>query len=236
MPFMNNIDWREVIKKEARGVTDKEDLGEVQKVEETHIITKRGFFKKTYFCISKELVEYYDGHTLRFRITEKEARKGSIKDNRAVQNRVTFLKLQREKIPALLYYPKDNEAEAEKNNTDIKVNDTKIAKWHPDKEARREDIQPKYKAGLSSNHLTTAHLIPLTTLRIIQNPQSNNRTPSFQKKLIPIKHTKNIEDIIDNTRSNTEAQALKDEILKETVISKENNHEEEPEKKQKNDY
>ena len=35
------IDWENVIKKEARGINDY-DLGEVQEINEQHVITKKG--------------------------------------------------------------------------------------------------------------------------------------------------------------------------------------------------
>ena len=69
---MSNINWADVIKKEARGKTDEDDLGKVQKVWDNHILTVKGILKKTYFYISKELVECFDGQILRFKVTEKE--------------------------------------------------------------------------------------------------------------------------------------------------------------------
>jgi hypothetical protein len=72
MSSLSNINWADVIKKEARGKTDKDDLGKVQKVWDNHILTVKGILKKTYFYISKELVECFDGQILRFKVTEKE--------------------------------------------------------------------------------------------------------------------------------------------------------------------
>ena len=72
MSSLSNINWADVIKKEARGKTDEDDLGKVQKVWDNHILTVKGILKKTYFYISKELVECFDGQILRFKVTEKE--------------------------------------------------------------------------------------------------------------------------------------------------------------------
>ena len=69
----SNIDWNDVIKKEARGSGD-EDLGEVQEVGPNYVLVKRGLVNKEKFYIPKDQVESYDGDTLRFRISEEEVK------------------------------------------------------------------------------------------------------------------------------------------------------------------
>jgi uncharacterized protein (TIGR02271 family) len=68
-----NIDWNDVIKKEARGSGD-EDLGEVQEVGQTHVLVQRGMINKEKFSIPKDMAESYDGNVLRFRISEDDAK------------------------------------------------------------------------------------------------------------------------------------------------------------------
>jgi len=68
----NNIDWNDVIKKEARGINDA-DLGEVQEIRLENVITKAGVVDKEVYSIPKNLVERYDGHTLWFRVTKEDA-------------------------------------------------------------------------------------------------------------------------------------------------------------------
>lgn len=60
-----NINWDEVIKKEARGIEDY-DLGEVHEIEADTVVTKKG-------VLDKDLVEAYEGHNLRFKVTKEEA-------------------------------------------------------------------------------------------------------------------------------------------------------------------
>ena len=67
-----NINWDEVMKKEARGIEDY-DLGEVHAVESDTVVTKKGVLDKDKFYLPKNLVEAYDGHKLIFRITKEEA-------------------------------------------------------------------------------------------------------------------------------------------------------------------
>ncbi len=68
----NSIEWKDVIKKEARGLNNA-DLGEVQEVTQDNVITKSGVVDKETYCIPKSLVQGYDGHNLLFGITKEEA-------------------------------------------------------------------------------------------------------------------------------------------------------------------
>jgi hypothetical protein len=68
----NNIDWDEVVKKEARGTNDA-DFGEVQLTIGDTVITEKGIADKDRFYLPKSLIDKFDGHTLWFNITEDEA-------------------------------------------------------------------------------------------------------------------------------------------------------------------
>ena len=67
-----NINWDEVIKKEARGIEDY-DLGEVHAVEADTVVTKKGVLDKDKFYLPKNLVEAFDGNKLIFKITKEDA-------------------------------------------------------------------------------------------------------------------------------------------------------------------
>lgn len=67
-----NINWDEVLKKEARGTGDY-DLGEVDEVQSDTVVTKKGIVDKDKFYLPKSLAERYDGHNLWFRISKEEA-------------------------------------------------------------------------------------------------------------------------------------------------------------------
>lgn len=67
-----NINWIDVIKKEARGLNDA-DFGEVQEVSNGLILTQRGIVNKELFSIPQTAVESYDGKVLKFNISENEA-------------------------------------------------------------------------------------------------------------------------------------------------------------------
>jgi hypothetical protein len=67
-----NIDWDDVIKKEARGINDV-DFGEVQLIMGDTVITEKGIADKDRFYLPKSLIDRFDGHNLWFRIAKDEA-------------------------------------------------------------------------------------------------------------------------------------------------------------------
>ena len=67
----NNIDWNDVIKKEARGNND-EDFGEVQDIQGNYVLVQKGIIDKEKFYIPKDQAESYDGDVLRFRISQED--------------------------------------------------------------------------------------------------------------------------------------------------------------------
>jgi uncharacterized protein (TIGR02271 family) len=69
-----SIDWFELglSRKEARGINNY-DLGEVQEVGQTYVVTQKGTIKKEKFYIPKYLAEGYDGEVLRFKVSEEDA-------------------------------------------------------------------------------------------------------------------------------------------------------------------
>ena len=69
-----NIDWNDVIKKEARGTND-EDLGEVQEVKDNYVLVQRGIIDKEKFYIPKDQAESFDGDVLKFKFSEQELSK-----------------------------------------------------------------------------------------------------------------------------------------------------------------
>ncbi len=66
------IEWNSTIKKEARG-TDGDDLGEIQGITETNVITKVGRASKETYSIPKSLADKYDGRKVTFRVSKEEA-------------------------------------------------------------------------------------------------------------------------------------------------------------------
>ncbi|MDQ6723266.1 MAG: hypothetical protein M3Z01_03255 [Thermoproteota archaeon] len=76
----NSIEWKDIIKKEARGHAKGDDLGEVQEIGLEFVVTERGRLVKHKFYLPKHLVKGYDGKTLWFNITEEDAEDNFKKD------------------------------------------------------------------------------------------------------------------------------------------------------------
>ncbi|HXT84410.1 MAG TPA: hypothetical protein VN704_08800 [Verrucomicrobiae bacterium] len=76
----NTIEWKDLIKKEARGYEKGDDLGEVQEIGKEFVVTERGRVSKHKFYLPKQLVTGFDGHTLWFHITEEDAEDNFKKD------------------------------------------------------------------------------------------------------------------------------------------------------------
>jgi uncharacterized protein (TIGR02271 family) len=90
----NNIDWNDVIKKEAKGTND-EDFGEVQDIQGNYVLVQKGIIDKEKFYIPKDQAESYDGDVLRFRISQEDLNQfqhepPSIWDSDSTQDTTTY--------------------------------------------------------------------------------------------------------------------------------------------------
>lgn len=63
--------WED-LKKQVSGIDDCE-FGEVQQVQEEFIIIEKGIINKNRYCLPKDLIAGFDGHTLYFRIRKEES-------------------------------------------------------------------------------------------------------------------------------------------------------------------
>ena len=52
-----NIEWNEIVKKEARGINDF-DLGEVQEIQDDVVVTQKGVLDKDKFYLPKEMYSH----------------------------------------------------------------------------------------------------------------------------------------------------------------------------------
>ncbi|HET8794399.1 MAG: hypothetical protein AB7V56_00740 [Candidatus Nitrosocosmicus sp.] len=68
----NTTNWVDVIKKEARGLSDF-DLGEVQEVSNGLILTQKGIVNKEIYSFPISIVESFDGNVLRLKVSEEDA-------------------------------------------------------------------------------------------------------------------------------------------------------------------
>ena len=71
---LNESNIQDIIKKEARGLGDDADFGEVQEILGEHVITKKGTVGTDRFYLPKNLIERFDGNTVYFKITKYESK------------------------------------------------------------------------------------------------------------------------------------------------------------------
>ena len=71
--YSGNIDWKDIIKKEARGINN-EDLGEVQEVTEDYVLVEKGVINKEKFYIPRDLAVGYNGTILIFNIARRRSK------------------------------------------------------------------------------------------------------------------------------------------------------------------
>ena len=64
----------DIIKKEARGLGDDTDFGEVQEVGVEYIVTQKGILDKDKYCIPMNLVDRFEDGIVYFRVTNEEAK------------------------------------------------------------------------------------------------------------------------------------------------------------------
>lgn len=66
--------WSDILKKEPTGIDDC-DLGEVQQIGTDFIVTEKSIINKKRYCIPKNLIAGFDGHTFYFRIMKAESKR-----------------------------------------------------------------------------------------------------------------------------------------------------------------
>jgi uncharacterized protein (TIGR02271 family) len=129
----SNIEWNDVLKKEARGIDD-EDLGEVQEVQGNYVLVKKGIINKEQFYIPKDQAESYDGDVLRFKITQEDLNQyqhepPSIWDSDSIQETTTDerdtdeerISLTEEKLDVSKKYQEDQASITKKPVTETKT-------------------------------------------------------------------------------------------------------------------
>jgi hypothetical protein len=71
---ITDFNSEDITKKEARGLGDDSDFGEVQEILGEFIITQKGNVDKERYYIPKSLVERFDGDTVYLKLTKEEGK------------------------------------------------------------------------------------------------------------------------------------------------------------------
>ena len=68
---MNEINWEDVLKKEARD-KNNEEIGIVHEITDSNVLVQKGIIEKQKFLIPLSEVESFDGSHLKFKISERD--------------------------------------------------------------------------------------------------------------------------------------------------------------------
>jgi uncharacterized protein (TIGR02271 family) len=208
----NNIDWNNVVKKEAIGLNG-EDLGEVSEVGNSFIITQKGIINKKRYYLPKKSVTSFDGSVLRLNMTNndlegyKETERGGFNEYPSFESSDMSKELET-KIPVM-----GESLDVSKRLTENKV---KIIKT-PVKEIKKVDIE------LTHEEITIERI-----------PTNNDTTPSgstekpVQTKteiIIQLKREEPVvtktpyvkEEVIVRKRPITETKTITEEITNENI-------------------
>jgi uncharacterized protein (TIGR02271 family) len=134
----DNIDWNNVVKKEAIG-TDGLDLGTVHAVGDTYIVTQKGLLNKKRYHIPISSAESFDGEIVKLRVSESELQgyeesEGQKFDGYSSFKSSDMSKELETKIPVM-----GENLEVKKNITEDKIDIIK----EPTKETRTVEIELK---------------------------------------------------------------------------------------------
>jgi uncharacterized protein (TIGR02271 family) len=88
-PYSDDIDWDDVVKKEARG-KNEDDLGEVQQVTQDYVLVEKGIINKEKLYIPRELVLGFNGTILLFDTTTQEAKNMFLRDSPPILSQSQF--------------------------------------------------------------------------------------------------------------------------------------------------
>ncbi len=132
----DNIDWNDVIKKEAIG-TDGLDLGTVHEVGDTYIVTQKGLLNKKRYHIPISSAESFDGDILKLRVSESELQGYEESEGQKFEGYSSFKSSDLSKELETTIPVMGENLEVKKNITEDKIDIIK----EPIKETRTVDIE-----------------------------------------------------------------------------------------------
>jgi uncharacterized protein (TIGR02271 family) len=220
-------DWNEVIKKEARALNDA-DLGEVQEVNETIVITERGNIGKEKFYLPKSITHGYNGRILLFDITEEEAREKFMTEPTPSDSSTMLSSTQESKV-----------TEADNNETRVQVIEERLdvskkesmeeatVIKEPIKETKTVEVQLTHEELIiekraaskmtSSSTPTVSEAPPTSPEEPAQNKTEIINIPLMREEIIVSKKPYVKEEIVIKKKPVTETKAVTEQITSEKV-------------------
>jgi len=203
-----NIDWNDVIKKEARG-SDGYDLGEVQEVASEFVLTQKGVVDKKRFEIPKRLVKDFDGSKLVFDLTELDANHSYLQDKSNSENNEQTIPLIKEELE-----PKKYEKEVKATIVKEPVKETSqvdVELTHEELIIERRPLAEPRKTDEEAVQSRTEIKIPLKRQEVEVNKQSYVTEEIIAKKK-PVTETTTVSEevITEKLKNQPEPQPEQD--------------------------
>jgi uncharacterized protein (TIGR02271 family) len=221
----SNIDWNDVIKKEARGSGD-EDLGEVQEVGPNYVLVKRGLINKEKFYIPKDQVESYDGDTLRFRISEEEVQSKYMGDSppSSVTNKTQNTTTDRTKVEETTVPVTEERLGVSKSQSTKEATITKT----PVTETKTVEVPVTHEEISVERRPVSGTTTTSASDRPVESEQEI-RVPLKQEQVQVTKQPYVKEEVAVKKKPVTETKTVSDQVTSEEVRVKGTNSEEEEE-------
>ena len=212
----NNIDWDNIVKKEAIGLNG-EDLGEVLEVGKSHIITQKGILNKKRYYLPKKAISSFDGTIVKVNMTHNDLEQYRENGDQLFDDYSSFKssdmsKELETKIPLMA-----QNLEVTKRLTENKV---KIIK-EPVKEIRKIDVELTHEEIIIERIPSNNNKSPSSLSQPNEDPSKSKteliiklkreepiiKKYSFVKEEVvirkkPITETKTITDVVVNERVN----------------------------------
>jgi uncharacterized protein (TIGR02271 family) len=223
--YSDDIDWNDVVKKEARG-KNEDNLGEVQQVTQDYVLVEKGIINKEKLYIPRELVLGYNGTILLFDITAEEAKNKFLRDSSPVLSQSQFtgqdvritddlviIPVLGEKLEVLKETHSEEAKVMKESITEVKTNQLPLI--HD--ELYIETRPPTNTRGRSSTEIDQAE----DSLNDSSIPTNEEIITLFLKDEVPevSKYHYLKEEIIVKTKPVTETRKFSEELQSERVIT-----------------
>jgi uncharacterized protein (TIGR02271 family) len=203
-----NINWDDVIKKEARG-SDGYDLGEVQEVTSEFVLTQKGVVDKKRFEIPKKLVKDFDGNKLVLDVTELDAKNSYLQNKSDSDNNEQTIPLIKEELE-----PKKYEKEVKATIVKEPIKETSqvdLELTHEELVIERRPLAEPRKTDEEAVQSRTEIKIPLKRQEVEVNKQSYVTEEIIAKKK-PVTETTTVSEevITEKLKNQSESQPAQD--------------------------
>ncbi|HXS59624.1 MAG TPA: YsnF/AvaK domain-containing protein [Candidatus Sulfopaludibacter sp.] len=210
----NDIDWDNIVKKEAIGLNG-EDLGEVLEVGKTHIITQKGIINRKRYYLPKKSVASFNGSVLKLNMTNNDLEEYKETEGQKFEGYSSFkssdmTKELETKIPVMAQH-----LEVSKRLTENKF---KIIK-EPIKEIKKVDIDLTHEELIIERIPFKNEPLPASSQGNDDSTQSKTELVIQLKREEPVikKHSYVKEEIIIRKKPVTETKTITEVVVNERI-------------------